>query len=430
MITRIGIENFKSFPNQEFIEPLPFTLLIGDNGSGKSTYIQTLAFMSQNPDVISIADGQFINQGGFDQLVYDKEKVLTIHVDGKITQDAEGYSYLNDIIYHLDIKFDQPNKDNSARIICSLELEKPKDIFSTKLGKEDKTIFTSEWDKSLGQQPVTVKLYDEIDDIVFAVAIQLNPTFSFQISGWITAINQEQKRRVSALFANLKTKIRADFANITYIPALRGIDTRFQNLLQRIPNQPLDSLNFNNQSNLLSSSLAYNRDLEEKISSLMELILNRKCRTMLRQGIVISVETFNGVKWVNIMNEGFGANPLVQLIYQIVSAPKNSFVLIEEPEIHLFPAAQKRLIIELIKFAKIENKRLLITTHSPHIYAVLSQIKDKNDEEVKIYFFERDDSTNTSKVQEITSSNREGMLKEFLGMNLGEIASILESAGI
>jgi len=106
MITRIGIENFKSFPNQEFIEPLPFTLLIGDNGSGKSTYIQTLAFMSQNPDVISIADGQFINQGGFDQLVYDKERVLTIHVDGKITQDAEGYSYLNDIIYHLDIKFD------------------------------------------------------------------------------------------------------------------------------------------------------------------------------------------------------------------------------------------------------------------------------------------------------------------------------------
>lgn len=430
MITRIGLENTKSFKEKQVIELAPFTLLIGDNGSGKSSFIQILSLLVQNPPTMSLADGQFVNQGGIDQLVNDNEKPLKIHLTGKISLDAEGYNYLNDLVYNLELNFeDRFNNDRPTSSRWKIESEDPNNLLKSKLGVEDKTFLETNWNRNIGTGNKLMHFYDEIDDISFEAYIPVH-LYDFNIQSWSAQINEVQKKRALSLMANLRTKILSDFDNVSYIPALRGIDTRFQRLVEQIPKSPLNSNNFNTQSNLLASSLAYNRDLENKISSLIEAILNRKCRSRLQQGIMVSVETFNGERWVNIMNEGFGANPLVHLVYQIVAAPKNSIILIEEPEIHLFPAAQKRLIVELIKFSKSENKHLLITTHSSHIYSVLSQFKEIHEKEVKAYFFKRDSNTNTSAVEEITAMNREGILKDFLASDLGEVATILEAAGI
>ena len=428
MITGIGLENIKSFKEKQVIELAPFTLLIGDNGSGKSSFIQILSLLVQNPPSMSLADGQFVNQGGFEQLANDQEKPLKIHFTGKISLDAEGYNYLNDLVYNLELNYDDGSNNRPILSRWKIESEDPNNLLKSKLGVEDKTFLETNWNRNVSTNQ-SMHFYDEIDDISFEAYIPVH-LYNFTIQSWSTKINEVQKRRATSLMANLSTKILSDFDNVSYVPALRGIDTRFQRLVEQIPDHPLNPNNFNTQSNLLASSLAYNRDLENKISSLMEAILNRKCRSRLQQGILVSVETFNGERWVNIMNEGFGANPLVHLVYQIVASPKNSIILIEEPEIHLFPAAQKRLIVELIKFAKSENKHLLITTHSPHIYSVLSQFKEMHEKEVKAYFFKRDSNTFASVVEEITAMNREGILKDFLALDLGGVATILEAAGI
>lgn len=429
MLTHIDLKNIKSFKDKSGVELASFTLFIGDNGSGKSSFVQILSLLSQSPSAMSLQDGQIVTQGGYSQLSNDNQKPIQIHLKGKISLEAEGFNYLNDVMYELEYQYNTTNGDNVIGANCKLKAEDPQNFLRTKLGKTDKVFFELNWDVKRGSPVTQIQFYDEISDATFELSIQFSGAFGFGVTNW-GSLNTDQRIRVTAFLANISTILIEEFQNISYIPALRGIDSRHQQLLDHIQPHPINPSNFNDQSNLLASSLAYNRDLEDKISTLMEAILNRKCRSMLRQGIVVSVETFNGERWVNIMSEGFGANPLVQLVYQLVAAPSNSLILIEEPEIHLFPAAQKRLVIELIKFAKSENKRLMITTHSPHLYATLSQFKETHDDEVKIYFFERDSTTNTSKVEEITIANREGILHDFIGANIGEVTAMLEAAGI
>ena len=53
---------------------------------------------------------------------------------------------------------------------------------------------------------------------------------------------------------------------------------------------------------------------------------------------------------------------------------KNMSLFIEEPESHLFPTDQKKLIEFLVKFAKKTESKLFISTHSPYILACLNNM--------------------------------------------------------
>ena len=46
---------------------------------------------------------------------------------------------------------------------------------------------------------------------------------------------------------------------------------------------------------------------------------------------------------------------------------KNQFVIIEEPEAHLYPKMQKEIIDFIVNFMNMTNSSILITTHSPYI---------------------------------------------------------------
>ena len=83
MITKVTLENVKSILNEQEIELTPFTLLIGDNSSGKSTFIQILSLLSQEP-FPSLNDGRIINQGGFLHLVNDPQKPIVIKLEGNL----------------------------------------------------------------------------------------------------------------------------------------------------------------------------------------------------------------------------------------------------------------------------------------------------------------------------------------------------------
>ena len=427
MITDILLENIKSIKNTQEIKLAPITLLIGDNGSGKSTFIQTLALFSQDAQ-LTLNDGQIVVQGGFTQLVNDNKKPIKIVVKGKLTNLEVPFSYLRNFDYEIELEYNVNTGGNLAHTRFKLNAKNENPTINTKLANLT-PFFNCEWFHNIGTRSFQQNLYNEAKDTTFTLEFVYNPPYNINVSNWLNnKFTQEEQNQILQTLNQIVIGIRLDFENTSYVPALRGVDSGRHRLLDNVPRHPVNASNFNNQSQILSSSLTYNRDLESKISSLMEAILDRKCRSNLQQGILVSVETFNGQKWVNITNEGFGANPLVQLIYQFVRAPPNSMILLEEPEIHLFPAAQKKLIINLIKHAKEENKQLLITTHSEHIYSILLKYQEKYQNDVKMYFCQKDDS-NMTKINEITESNRE-LLKDFLAMDRDELASILEASGL
>ncbi|HGN1201459.1 ATP-dependent nuclease [Providencia rettgeri] len=85
---------------------------------------------------------------------------------------------------------------------------------------------------------------------------------------------------------------------------------------------------------------------------------------------------------------GSGEFAVISLVSKIHSAPKNSLILLDEPEVSLHPHAQKELINYLIDQARIKKHQIVISSHSPEI------IENLPDEAIKLFH----EDTNTGYV--------------------------------
>jgi predicted ATPase len=140
----------------------------------------------------------------------------------------------------------------------------------------------------------------------------------------------------------------------------------------------------------------------------------------------VRIETRNGI---NIVNEGFGSNQLVQLFTQIESASLYSLIAIEEPEIHLHPRAQAEMAQVLMEIAQEEKKNLLISTHSEHLlFRFLTNVaKGKLDpKDLVIYYFELEKGFSKVTKLDVDKNGRlSGGLKGFFETDLDEFARFL-----
>lgn len=62
---------------------------------------------------------------------------------------------------------------------------------------------------------------------------------------------------------------------------------------------------------------------------------------------------------------GSGELSAAMLVYEVLNAPKNSLILLDEPEISLHPGAQTRLRQFLFEQIKLHKHQVIISTHSP-----------------------------------------------------------------
>jgi hypothetical protein len=58
---------------------------------------------------------------------------------------------------------------------------------------------------------------------------------------------------------------------------------------------------------------------------------------------------------------------LLLQLYVLLLKEEKAFVIIEEPEAHLYPTLQKHIFDYIISFANLNSSEVLITTHSPYI---------------------------------------------------------------
>ena len=102
-----------------------------------------------------------------------------------------------------------------------------------------------------------------------------------------------------------------------------------------------------------------------------------------------SVDNSDGYKPVNV---GFGYSYIMPLVVLPMIIPEGSKLFIENPEAHLHPGAQSRLIEFLSRKSRERNIQLFIETHSDHIIdGIRVAVKQTNIkcDEVNILFLER-----------------------------------------
>lgn len=79
---------------------------------------------------------------------------------------------------------------------------------------------------------------------------------------------------------------------------------------------------------------------------------------------------FDNDHWVKLMYGSSGQQEvlwILMLLFLIILEKKKTFVIIEEPEAHLFPVAQKDVMSFISLMVNVTDSRVIITTHSPYI---------------------------------------------------------------
>ncbi|MGB1242075.1 MAG: AAA family ATPase [Chitinophagales bacterium] len=107
-------------------------------------------------------------------------------------------------------------------------------------------------------------------------------------------------------------------------------------------------------------------------------------------------------------NVGFGIPYTLPIITAILSAKKDSLIIIENPEAHIHPHGQAKLM-HLIALAAQNGVQFIIETHSDHIINSLAvackgfEINGRglDREKAKIYYFDKNESTHATEVYEI-----------------------------
>lgn len=105
------------------------------------------------------------------------------------------------------------------------------------------------------------------------------------------------------------------------------------------------------------------------------------------------LDSVNGTEGFRPTNVGFGYSYILPIVITMLMAEPGAKIFMENPEAHLHPGAQSRLVDFLIKKAKEHSLQLFIETHSEHIInglriAVVQ--KELPREEARIIFFARE----------------------------------------
>ncbi len=199
----------------------------------------------------------------------------------------------------------------------------------------------------------------------------------------------------------IKKDIDAFFENgeeVIYIPAGRSMMTLFSSQLMFMysvmnddQKRSLDYCTQNYLERIMQLKPSFSDSVETLIKNKLELTdikidkqNLKQCADLMKQILHGEYRNVNGEerlqieknRYVKINFASSGQQEAVwilNVVFYYLLNNKKTYFIIEEPESHLFPNAQK-LMTEFISLAKNGGNRVLITTHSPYILGTINNL--------------------------------------------------------
>lgn len=373
MLQKISLENFKGFKKAQ-LDLGKITVLIGPNGTGKSSISQALMVLRQSLGHQELrVNGPLINLGNFNDVMNKGASQMGIGLSIGIAEypdldirESASYSY--------NAYFD-PKVISFDATISSLGKEY---LEVEKAGRTTATVHPQKFTKKdLPSGEISVTLTTQR-----TIARPLSIKSSSQSGGLDDELNtfvEETNELLSAIDILL--------SNTYYVHAIRGLDQP----TYALATEP--STDFAAGQNLqLASTFAYaGRDVEEIVSIWSETITGSELGPKVLPGRLVAIKSYVVPGGIPVCGDGSGTNQLVQLLLTLAVTPKQSLLCIEEPEIHLHPKAQTKLCNILLEIAKAQDKQLVITTHSQYVLFTFVQAVKRGtltQDELAIYYFE------------------------------------------
>jgi len=361
MISRIAVENYKCFSRKNF--PLaPLTVLTGENAGGKSSLLQILALTQQSWLEQPFDRGLLIN--GAELKLGKCEDILNKQAD----TDVITFEIETDAV-SLRLEFSAADRESSMAPFHSgpriktepdwREHELPESLPGH--GNRFSEVVVREF-------PPLLALRDGLSALQYITADRIGPKEIHDInySGIYKTVGLRGERAVWFLNKYRKTPVPAGRCHEGQPPVLdkqveawmAEIFSGFQFAVTPIPGTDLATL---------------------------------------------GLATRGNPELIRPQNTGFGLSYTLPIFVACLGAPENGLVLIENPEAHLHPAAQSKLVAFLAKIV-FSGVQVILETHSDHIInglrkAVRAEIINKQN--ALIYFFKQIESTEQDKVTRI-----------------------------
>lgn len=193
-------------------------------------------------------------------------------------------------------------------------------------------------------------------------------------------------------------EIFSDVMEIVYIPAGRSMLTLLSNQLSYIysvmddeQKRELDYCTQNYLEKILKMKSFFSKDMKKMIYEAVHLADTKADKKVLEKAYSVITDILQGEykyidgeerlqisdeRYIKINFASSGQQEAVWILnvlfYQLLNNKKTYFI-IEEPESHLFPDAQKK-IIEFISLVQKERNQILITTHSPYVLGTINNL--------------------------------------------------------
>ena len=314
MITRIQIERFKSLRHTPWVKLGRVTLLTGANGRGKSSFCQTLLALSQTwrrgmMDNL-LPTGIWKDLGTFNDIVYafDENKTIDIHINTDAERDNDF-----ELIYCQDQENGTLGKLQSAKVGGISIID---------------DAGSSEYDE------------DEQDSDGKAPDIRLSSLRDFP-----------------SLIA---------LERMFYVAAERKAAPALQPLDETTPYYYV-APDGSNVLNVLWKNKE--RNSVERVQQLLDYVLDGG-RVKLEQAgdqLVLRINSVDDGSFYQPVNVGYGYSYILSLLASIVLATEGSYIIVENPEAHLHPAAQAKVMNVLMEAAMERDIQLIVETHSDHV---------------------------------------------------------------
>lgn len=341
MINDISLYQFKNYAEEVTIPFSALNIIYGSNGKGKSTMLQALMLLSQ-----------------------------TLRAEDKLQ--------------HLRINGEFVSLDRFEDILCSYAETSEEEIHISLHSGSDyiETIFTK------GQLPQRANLK------------------ALRVNGMDYVTENASDKTEENGCVDEAVEIGYSIHSISDVAGLQQIKSMYYvsadrrgpiNGIKRDDNVNPDCVGVNGE---FSIQVLYHHpellsQLEDALSTIFKGASIRLPSDSNDDDLKLLLDSSDSSKGYKPTNVGFGYSHVLPIIIQVLLAKPNSIVILENPEAHLHPGAQSRIVDFLIHQMKEKSLQIFIESHSDHIIngarlAVKNQTITPN--EVSILFVSRDET--------------------------------------
>lgn len=441
MLTRLHLDNFKSWKDTGDIALKPITGFFGANSSGKTSLIQALLLLKQTADspdrgiLFHFGDRRTpVDLGDFGSVVYGHDANNTL----KISLAWEKDSPFEVTDTNTEHKFDESNH-------IGFEVASREDA-----SKSGKSIIVERMSYKVGDAVFGLRRNDKAEYDLFAEGTKFEFTRS---RGRVWPPPPPVKcygfpDQVRAYFTNagflsdLEFGLEERLGNVYYLGPLRAHPERRYTWAGTQPTDVgqagesvVDAILASRKWGKVISPgyRKRRRTLEEHIANWFKdlgLIHNFRVEPLADGSPVFEVRVRKSARApeVLITDVGFGVSQILPVLVLCFYVPEGSTVILEQPEIHLHPAIQSGLADVLIDAWKNRKIQILLESHSEHLLRRLQRrIAEEtiSEEEVGLFFCSTGDTGSSLRPLEFDQyASITNWPTDFFGDQFGEIAAM------